>query len=93
MSDLAEDPGGHNLRSRYKWEIVGGMAATLTINAALIVGFNGKLARLLGFDADIPLRNSDVSALALAGFVVMVLGRRASFHQTRDGPSCCSGAD
>jgi len=71
MSDLVEDPGGYNLRARYKWRLFGGMAAALTINGALIMGLNGKLARLLGFDADVTLRNSDVNPLVLAGFVLI----------------------
>jgi hypothetical protein len=72
MTELAEDPGGHNLRARYKWRIVGGLVAAMVLNTWLVVRFNGTLARLLGIDPDVPLRDSHISSLAFACFVLLV---------------------
>ena len=72
MTELAEDPGGHNLRARYKWRIVGGLVAAMVLNTWLVVRFNSTLARLLGIDPDVPLRDSHISPLAFACFVLLV---------------------
>ncbi|HEY2992394.1 MAG TPA: hypothetical protein VGM22_06260 [Methylomirabilota bacterium] len=58
MSDLVEDPAGYNLRWRYKWRFLAGMAATMIVNAGAAMYVSRRLAHALGVNPDVPRNNA-----------------------------------